>query len=705
MVIGNPPWERMKLQEQEFFAAREPEIARAPTAHARGKMIELLKKAEPGTRERKLFEDFAIAKRIAEASSVFARESGRYALTGRGDVNTYALFAEAVVSVLNRCGRAGIVVPSGIITDVTTSQFFSDLIHTKRLVSALGFDNQRKLFPSVHPDTPFTLLTMGPFDAAPEFAAYLLGVSDLLDSRRRFTLDVLTIGRLNPNTKTAPIFRARCDADLTARVYSHVPVLVDESSGDSGNPWAFDYMTKMFDMADSSGEFRSVTELHGLAYQRTESGLLSGEGEVLAPVYEAKMIHLYDHRWATYEGGEFRDTTDEERTRSGFEIQPRYWLAADRVRERLSTKQWGHSWLLGWRDITNATNERSTVIAVYPAFAVGHTLRNAFVRVEPRLVVGFLAALSSMVVDYIARQKIGGTHLTVEILKQLPVLPPSYYSDSRLSFVAPRVLELCYTSPSVRSFAVSLGYDGPPFAWNEDRRALLRAELDAWYARAYGLTRDELRYILDPADVMGADYPSETFRVLKSNEMRKYGKYRTRDLVLEAWDRLAKAESTTQLPDQAWVMPSFNTDTVTAQLAAILKALPGPTPALKVRLAAIYALYPQYLTPQLRGTAQQEWQRLTGSRTRSAANVVNFVSRTSIEWRGAFTQLKGMGALIENTATHTWAADPAAHGYYTEGWPDGRAGFVMKAVEEIGIDAAITELPSEVQEWVREYAA
>jgi len=152
-------------------------------------------------------------------------------------------------------------------------------------------------------------------------------------------------------------------------------------------------------------------------------------------------------------------------------------------------------------------------------------------------------------------------------------------------------------------------------------------------------------------------------------------------------------------------MPTFNSDTVAAQLAAILKALPGPSPELKVRLAAIYALYPQYLTPRLKESAQREWQRLTGSHAQSGGNVVNFVSRTSVEWRDAYTQLKGTGALVEDPAAHTWAAGPAAHKYYTETWPDGRAGFVMKAVDQIGLDAAVAELPAEVQEWVRRYAA
>ena len=83
-----------------------------------------------------------------------------------------------------------------------------------------------------------------------------------------------------------------------------------------------------------------------------------------------------------------------------------------------------------------------------------------------------------------------------------------------------------------------MGYDGEPFIWNPDIRALLRAELDAYYAKLYGLTRDELRYILDPTDVYGADFPSETFRVLKNNEIKQFGEYRTQKLVLAAWDRM-----------------------------------------------------------------------------------------------------------------------------------------------------------------------
>ena len=123
------------------------------------------------------------------------------------------------------------------------------------------------------------------------------------------------------------------------------------------------------------------------------------------------------------------------------------------------------------------------IASVIPTVGVGHTIRVMYMDVSARLAATFLANLSSIALDYVSRQTVGGTHLTVEILKQLPVLPPSAYLSSDLDFVSQRVLELTYTSYIMKPWAEDLGYSGNPFAWNEDRRALLRAELDAFFAK------------------------------------------------------------------------------------------------------------------------------------------------------------------------------------------------------------------------------
>jgi hypothetical protein len=377
------------------------------------------------------------------------------------------------------------------------------------------------------------------------------------------------ISRINPNTKTAPVFRSRADAELTAKIYAHVPVLVDEPKGKEGNPWNVSFMS-MFHMSNDSALFRTAAQLRGDGYIRKGCEWMAPEGATprqrggpdnhslrlqggdsapvtdrYLPLYEAKMMHQFDHRWATYDtdGNESRDTTASEKAEQSFEPEPQYWVQADEVKARLEAKAWKRHWLIGWRGISGVEKVRTVIATILPAFGQGNSILLMFPSgTLPGVLQACLcASLSSLALDYVARTKMGGANLNYYIVQQLPVLAPTQYRKRDLDFIVPRVLELVYTSHSVGPFARDLGYDGPPFKWDEDRRAQLRAELDAWYAHAYGLTRDGLRYILDPADVKGPDYPSETFRVLKKDEIAKYGEYRTARLVLQAWDRMQRS--------------------------------------------------------------------------------------------------------------------------------------------------------------------
>ena len=516
------------------------------------------------------------AKRSAEASSVFARvgadDGGRFPLTGRGDVNTYALFAELFARLISNRGRAGAVVPTGVATDATTAPYFSALIEAQRLIKLISFENEGFIFPGVHHSFRFCLLVLGPDSSQglPVFTFFLRSVDQLEEIERQFTLSPTEIARINPNTKTAPIFRARADAELTARIYGRVPILVNDANGAEGNSWNLTVHTRIWHMAEDSSWFRTAAQLTAAGYardgvewiargglrpQQSAFDLLGGQddrglrlsgGSVAAidrfvPLYEAKMIHQFDHRWGTYIGSDIRDVTQDEKASPDFEPEPYYWVPNREVAERLAAQGWTRHWLLGWRDITSAHVLRTVIATAFPWAGSGHKIPLLFpgANVSCQKIVCLVANLSSLVLDYVARQKIGGTSLTYFYLKQLPVLPPTSYNDPDLAYIVPRVLELTYTSHSMASFAHDLGYDGEPFAWNTDRRAQLRAELDAWYARAYGLTRDELRYVLDPADVKGPDYPSETFRVLKKNEVTRFGEYRTARLVLAAYDQLS----------------------------------------------------------------------------------------------------------------------------------------------------------------------
>ncbi len=541
VVLGNPPWERIKLQEQEFFAARSPEIANAPNKAARDRLIKALEKAPPGSPNRALFDVFTSAKREAEAASEFVRvvgeDGGRFALTGRGDVNTYALFAELFANLARQ--RAGVIVPTGIATDVTTAPFFSHLVETHRLFSLYSFKEVRALFLATDDRSPFCLLTIGRNETTARFAFSLIHPAQLAEPERNFNLSPEAIAAINPNTHTAPVFRSRRDAELTAQIYGTVPVLINDGKDNKGNRWGVSFMA-MFHMSNDSHLFRTASQLAAEGFVREGTNWRHGS-TLFVPLYEAKMMHQYDHRWSGYtdDGSTTLDVCLAEKQQPLFELVPRYWVPAPEVDAQFANKNWNRPWSLGWRRNARNTDERTMIVDALPnCFGIGDSIFLLNVTNESIPFVGLFANLNSIPLDFVARQKVSGINMSYYFVNQFPILPPSFYTEPRLAFVAPKVLELTYTSHSLAPFARDLGHDGPPFVWDENRRAVLRADLDAFYARAYGLTRDDLRYILDPVDVKGPDYPSETFRVLKEKEIREYGEFRTQRLVLAAWDRM-----------------------------------------------------------------------------------------------------------------------------------------------------------------------
>ncbi|QFG03958.1 Eco57I restriction-modification methylase domain-containing protein [Tepidiforma bonchosmolovskayae] len=553
VVLGNPPWERVKLEEKQFFAERAPGVAAAANKSERARAIARLKEEEPA-----LFEAYRQALHRADSELGFLHSSGRYPLCGRGDTNTYAVFAETFRLLLSPGGRAGLVVPTGIATDATTQHFFADLVERRQLASLYDFENRKKLFPAVDSRMKFSILTMaGPARPAPvaEFAFFCQDVTDLADPERRFTLTPEDFRLLNPNTRTAPVFRTRRDAELTRHIYRRVPVLVDEAKGDAGNPWSVAFL-RLFDMANDSGLFRTYGQLEDAGFRLHGNIFVRGDERYL-PLYEAKMVHQFDHRWSTYNhSGATEDVPDTAKSDPGCTVLPRYWVREREVEDRLLGR-WDRGWLLGWRDITNATNERTVISAVIPRAAVGDTFLLAlpssshYAHVLPLV-------LNSLVLDFAARQKVGGTHLKFHTFKQLPVLSPSSlaaicpWTQSQLmaDWLRPRVLELTFTAWDLVPFARDLGYHGPPFRYDPERRALLRAELDACFFRLYlgseyewqAQAGPELRALF-PTPRDAVSYILDQFPIVKRHDEQRYGSYRTAELVLEAWDRIAAAEA------------------------------------------------------------------------------------------------------------------------------------------------------------------
>jgi hypothetical protein len=502
--------------------------------------------------EQRLFAEFISARRTAEAASMFAHvdglDGGRYPLTGVGDVNTYALFAETISQITQATGRSGFIVPTGIATDSSTRAYFSSLTQKKRLASLFDFDNSEKVFPAVATLVRFSLVTIGESENT-TFAFLLKGIGDLSDERRRFSLSPEDFQLINPNTLTCPVFCSRMDAEITRKIYRHVPVLIRESTDNvmAHNRWGIRF-SAMFHMSNDSHLFLTAKDLSKERSVRIGIDARAKDFSGYLPLYEAKMMTIYDHRFGSYPLGAVDDTRALPRLSASqysdpdYEVNSRFFVTTEDMDNHL--EDYEKSWFICFRSMSNHSNIRRFISGVVPYSALG----NSLILVKPASGISgnklacLIANLGSMIIDIVARWKVSGTNLNLFLVQQFPVLPPDSYSESDEHFIAERVLELVYTTNSLREFGQDLGYHGSPFGWDVPRRSRLRAELDAWYARAYGLTRDELRYVLDPADVMGEGYPSETFRVLKNNEQAEFGEYRTQRLVLEAWDKLERGE-------------------------------------------------------------------------------------------------------------------------------------------------------------------
>jgi len=567
-VLGNPPWERIKLQEEEFFATRHRDVAEARNKAERAQRIQWLSEgmlarhlypdlaheAHEDEAEKRLYHEFVTARRTAEAASVFAHvkgtDGGRYPLTGVGDVNTYALFAETIRQITAPYGRSGFIVPSGLATDNSTKNFFGDLISKKSLDSFFEFENEG-FFPGAGQGhmLRFALTTIVGSGQKIEATRYLFQgkkLEYLHDLERVFTLSPEDIELVNPNTLTCPIFQSRFDAELTKRIYRRTPVLIREARVDAPehNSWGIRFMA-MFHMSNDSHLFKNYQELKQEGYS-LDGNVFTLGWDIFAPLYESKMVQIYTHRY-----GDFRDSNHERAhvlpripesrlEDAGYCTTPYYWISEKNVLEKTRDAGWKEKWFFAWRRITDARASARTLVAtVIPWSAAGDSLFLPLMRPPERkqLFACFLANMGSIVLDYVARQKLGGLNLNYFTFKQLPFLTPDQYSDADVDFITPRVLELTYVAHDLEPWAKSLGFDGRPFSFSTERRALLRAELDAYYAKLYGLGRDELRFILDPQSIRPG-YPSETFSVLKRNEERDFGEYRTQRLVMEAWEKL-----------------------------------------------------------------------------------------------------------------------------------------------------------------------
>lgn len=542
-VVGNPPWDRFEFEEVPWFKARDIRIALEATSDTRKKAIRQLERmGDP------LWISYQRAsKRIAQAARM-AKVSGLYPLSSTGKLNLYKLFAERALRLIHPKGVVGLVVPTGIAGDQSSSEFFREISQNDNLKCLYDFENKGVYFPDVHNSQKFCILTFSlerRFDAT-EMLFYVEKVEEI-KTGRPISVASSVFSLMNPNTCNAPILRSQRDADLLSRIYRSTPVLNDHAK--SGPIWPISYR-QMINMASDSGSFRTAQQLaeeHG-AWAISKSEFTNGVTN-WKPLSQGRMVGIYDHRQA---GIGFNaenvqrpyysiPVSDEERSDPAFLPRFHSYIPTD-----LIPSEWYHTHIL-YRRSTASTNSRTLVPCLGPKIGYGDSVflliadnQKASPKPAPQLAL-LQGNLASIPIDFVARCKIQGQNFSWFILEQLPVIPPDDYArkfgpKTAAEIVREAVLELTYTAHDMAPFARDMGHVDakgdvlPPFVWDEARRLTLRAKLDALYFILYGVfdparaaeTRDDIRYIYS------------TFPIVAEKEAEKWGSYKSEELCL-AW--------------------------------------------------------------------------------------------------------------------------------------------------------------------------
>ena len=567
-IIGNPPWDRIKLQEVEWFAERRPHIALKARAADRKRLIAQLRHdGDP------LADDYAIAAKHAEDSARVARDCGDYPLLSSGDINLYSLFVERATQLVKAHGMVGLLTPSGIAADKGAAPFFRGIATTGRLAALLDFENKKIFFPDIHASTKFCALVFGGplrrFDAA-RCAFFLHAVAELLPPTlpeasdahaRKLATRVIVLRAedfrvVNPNTGTAPIFRNALDAELTTRVYRQHPILVRHVLGtrrkrgveetvrvDEERLYPVRYCT-MFHMTNDSGLFKRRDELEADGWYPVAGGCWQRGDAQMLPLYEGKMVQMYNHRAAgvtvnpenLYRPAQPFESSDAQLADVNFRPQPQFFIQSDAVEKTAL-----FSWVIAFKHVSAATNVRTMIAAICPTAGYGNSIPIFLKNLDQKhLPIELLANLNSFAMDYVLRQKLQGQNLNLFIVEQLPLIAPVRYEEplGRTTvgqFVQAQVLRLSYTAHDMAPFARDLGYDGPPFVWDPEDRRHRMARLDALYFRLYGLDRDEAAYVMD------------TFPIARDHDEAAFGRYRTKQLVLGYMSALAAGDTDTVL--------------------------------------------------------------------------------------------------------------------------------------------------------------
>ncbi len=490
-IITNPPWEIFKPNAKEFFLGHSELVSRKKMLiHDFEREQARLLTEDPDIRAAWL--DYlsgyphvsAGYRALPQFRNQIAVVNGKKAGT---DINLYKLFTEQCFNLLRPGGLCGIVIPSGIYTDLGSKQLREMLFRQTRVTGLFGFENRRQIFEGVDSRFKFVVLTFQKGGQTVEFPAAFMrhDVAELDGFPRQGGLEIAVdlVRRLSPDSLSIMEFKGDLDVRIAEKMLKF-PLLGEKIPGG----WNVKF-SREFDMTNDSDLFETSP----------------GKGKL--PLYEGKMIWQFDHKLAP----------------------PRYWVDEKKGRARIlgRTPDTGQKldyqdYRLGFRDVAASTNERAAIAAIFPtASFAGNTLPTSVPDAPgappPKGMCFLAAAFNSFVFDFLIRSKITN-HLNMFYVYQIPV-PRLTEKDPAFAPIVERAARLICTTPEFDELARSVGLKSHKDGVTDPAKRLkLRAELDAIIAHLYGLTEGEFAHILGTFPIVPQEVRDATMKEFRGSK-------------------------------------------------------------------------------------------------------------------------------------------------------------------------------------------
>ncbi len=574
-ILGNPPWDMQEIKDNEFFAREYPQLLAVTSAKEKAGVLETIAIERPA-----LWESYTCYCRTVNGQTHLIMGSGRFPHSATGRLNLYRLFVESSCTVISTAGRVGMIIPSGFASDTFAQAHFRSLFDVGRIHSFWDFENREGLFTEVHRSYRFAALTIGGTNrigVKTDFVFFAHSVEDLRNEDRHVAMSHDDLTEINPISGTPPQFRTAREFAITSLIHSRSAILCPEETG-----CGWGVKTKLMFMMNAGMKSQQTAEELIECDLQLVGNRFVGDSVEWLPFYEGKMVGMFDHRAAgvvfdptnRVRRNQAEAVTDEQHADPQFLAMPVFWLTSAEV-----TSKCGETarWFIALKDVTSATNERTVIGTILPPAALTDSVPWLSGKIEASQAAALLSSLLSFACDFVARQKVNGLHLRGHYLNQLPVPPPATYGQpcpwanapkaenpnppSLRDWLLPRVLELTYTAWDLEAFASDCGWNGPPFRWDEERRFLLRCELDAAFFHLYLGSEKEWQQQPEaltrafPTPRHAVSYIMDTFPIVKRRDEAKYnGRYRTKETILQIYDALQESIRTGQ-PYQTLLTP------------------------------------------------------------------------------------------------------------------------------------------------------